>query len=237
MKVLYESRGRLEVGMALRTSLFLLAVCWPGIALAGQTAPATSAAPAPVTRMNATPPSATLRPALDVLKTAVGQLKIDKWKASGPIRDEAQSNLGSVQRDVASTHPTLLDAADASPDSAAKVLPVYRNVEALYDVTLRLVVAARLSAPSDQMSSLDQALARLDDGRRALGDQLQGTAEAQDKQVVRLQAALKAIPPPAPPAPAPPPPKCPVTPVKKKPAAKPKPTTPPAASQPSQPPH
>ena len=223
--------------MALRTPFLLLAVCWPGIALAGQTAPGSSATqgPAPVTRMNATPPSATLRPALDVLKTAMGQLKVDKWKASGPVRDEAQSNLGSVQRDVASTLPTLLAAADAAPDSAAKVLPVYRNVEALYDVTLRLVVAARLSAPSDQMSALDQALARLDDARRALGDQLQGIADAQDKQVVRLQAALKAIPPPQPPAPAPPPPKCPTTPVRKKSAAKPaaKPATPPAASQPS----
>jgi hypothetical protein len=219
--------------MALRTSLLLLAVSWPGIALAGQVAPDPSPAQgaAPVTRMNAATPSATLRPALDVLKTAVGQLKIEKWKASGPIRDEAQSNLGSIQRDVTSTLPALLATADATPDSAAKVLPVYRNVEALYDVTLRLVVAARLSAPSDQMSALDQALARLDDGRRTLGDQLQGTADAQDKQVVRLQATLKAIPPPQPPAPAPPPPKCPVTPARKKPAVKP--ATPAAASQPS----
>jgi hypothetical protein len=183
--------------------------------------------------VSATPPSAILRPALDVLKTALSQLKIDKWKASGPVRDEAQQNLGSIQRDVTSTLPALLEAADAAPDSAAKVLPVYRNVEALYDVTLRLVVAARLSAPSDQMSGLDQALARLDDGRRALGDQLQGTADAQDKQVVRLQAALKAVPPPQPPAPAPPPPKCPATPVKKRPAAKPKAITPPASTQPS----
>lgn len=220
--------------MALRTSLLLLAVSWPGIALAGQAAPGLGPAqgPAPVTRINATPPSATLRPALDILKTALIQLKIDKWRASNPIRDEAQKNFESVQRDVASTLPSLLATADTAPDSAAKVLPVYRNVEALYDVTLRLVVAARLSAPSDQMSALDQALAHLDDARRALGDQLQGTADAQDKQVVRLQAALKAIPPPQPPAPAPPPPKCPVTPVKKRSAAKPK-TTTPAATQPS----
>jgi hypothetical protein len=220
--------------MALRTSLLLIAVTSSGIAFAGQAALGTNAAPqapAPVTRESATPPSATLRPAIDVLKTALGQLRIDKWKASNPIKDEAQQNLGSVQRDVATTLPGLLQTADAAPDSTAKVLPVYRNVEALYDVTLRLVVAARLSAPSDQMSALDQALARLDDSRRALGDQLQGTADAQDKQVVRLQAALKAIPPPQPPAPAPPPPKCPATPVKKRSTAKPKTTTPPAATQ------
>ena len=217
--------------MASRTSLLLLAVCWPGIALAGQSAPGTSAVLTPVAAVSATPPSATLRPSLDVLKTALSLLRIDKWKASSAIRDEAQANLTSVQRDVASTLPTLLAAADAAPDSAAKVLPVYRNMEALYDVVLRLDAAARLAAPADQMSALDQALARLDDSRRALGDQLQGTADAQDKRVVRLEAALKAVPPPAPITPPAAPPKCPVTPVKKKPTTKP--TTPAANSQPS----
>lgn len=220
--------------MVSRTSFFLLAMCWPGMALAGQNAPVANNIQGPdsATADRATPPSATLRPSLDVLKTSLGQLKIDKWKASGPIRDEAQKNLESVQRDVASTLPTLLAAADAAPDSAAKVLPVYRNIEALYDVTLRLVVAARLSAPSDQMSGLDQALARLDDGRRALGDQLQGTADSQDKRVIHLEAALKAIPPPLPPPPPPAPLKCPVTPVKKKkPVTAAKPSTPPAGTQ------
>jgi hypothetical protein len=220
--------------MALRTSFFLLALCGPGIVLAGQAAPSPNDAqgPGPAIEVKAILPSATLQPSLDVLKTALGQLKTDKWKASAPIRNEAQANLDSVQRDVTSTLPALLTASDASPDSAAKVLPVYRNVEALYDVTLRLVVAARLSAPSDQMSALDQALARLDGARRALGDQLQSVAESQDKRTVRLEAALKAVPPPAPPLPPPPPPKCPVTPVRKKkvtPAAKP--ATPSASSQ------
>ena len=224
--------------MALRTSLFLLALCAPGIALAGQAAPAANVAPAPAPVVKATPPSATLQPSLDVIKTAMGGLHIEKWKASGPIRDEAQSNLGSVQRDLQSTLPTLLTAADAAPDSASKVLPVYRNVEALYDVMLRLDAAARLAAPNDQMSALDQAVARLDEGRRALGDQLQTNSDAQEARVGHLEAQLKAIPPPAPPPPPPAPLKCPVTPVKKKPRpAAAKPTTPPAGTQTTPPSH
>src|ERR1035438_9482500 len=112
----------MEVAMALRSSFFLLALCGTGVALAGQAAPGTNAAsgppsqdqsPAPVVRM--TPPSATLQPAVDVLKTALGQLRIEKWKASAPIREEAQNNLNSVQRDVTSTLPSLLAAADAAP--------------------------------------------------------------------------------------------------------------------------
>jgi hypothetical protein len=173
---------------------------------------------------------------LDVVKTAVSGLKVERWKASNAIRDEAQSNLGSVQRDLQATLPGLLTAADAAPGSASKVLPVYRNVEALYDVMLRLDAAARLAAPSDQMSALDQAVARLDEGRRALGDQLQSNAEAQETRVVRLEAALKAVPPPQPPPPAPAPVKCPVTPAKKRTTAA-KPKTPAPATQAAPPSH
>ena len=171
-----------------------------------------------------------MRPSLDILKTALGQLQINRWKASAPIRNEAETNIASIQRDVDSTLPTLLATADAEPDSPAKVLPVYRNIEALYDVMLRVDAAARLAAPTDQMSALDQALRHLDDARRAFGDQLQQTAVTQDIRIVHLQAALKAVPPPLPPPPPPPAPvKCPATPVRKKPAAKP--ATPPATWQ------
>ena len=170
-----------------------------------------------------------LRPALDVLKTALDGVRLDKWKGPAAVRSDEDANLASIRKDMETTLPPLLAAADAAPDSAAKTLPAYRNVEALYDVLLRVAAAGRLAAPADQSSALDQALARLDDGRRALGDRLQEDAKAQEKRVGDLQAALKAIPPPAPP---PAPVVCPaLPPVKKK--AKPavKPSTTPAASQ------
>jgi hypothetical protein len=208
--------------MALRTTLSLLTLCGPALFLAAQPAPSPSAPPPSPPAL----PSATLQPSLDILRTALTIVRIDRWKSSNAIRDEAQSNLGSIQRDVQSTLPALLATADAAPNSAAKTLPAYRNVEALYDVLLRIDAVARLAAPPDQSSALDQALARLDDSRRALGDQLQQTAAAQESQVIHLQAALQAIPPPAPPPPTPAPPKCPATPVRKKTPAKP--ATPPA---------
>lgn len=209
--------------MASRTSLLLLALCAATLA-----AQPTSAAPvsAPAPDPGAGLPSTVIQPSLDVLRTAINQLHIDRWKASTPIRSEAQTNLASVQRDVQTTLPALLATADAAPGSAAKVLPAYRNVEALYDVTLRLVVAARLAASPTEMSALDQALARLDDSRHALGDQLQHDTDAQETQVLHLQAALKAVPPPQPPQPAPAPIKCPVTTPRKRTTAAKKPTTP-----------
>jgi hypothetical protein len=188
-------------------------------------APANVSTPAPTPR--ATPPSTLLQPSLEVLKQAIGGANTDKWKASSAVRDEAQNNLRSIARDVQTTLPPLLAVADAAPDSAAKALPAYRNIEALYDVLLRLNAAGELAAPRDQASALEQALANLNDGRRALGDQLQRDADAQERQVVRLQAAMKAVPPPAPP---PAPVVCPPAPVKKKPVVKHSSTTSPATS-------
>ena len=209
--------------MALRASVLVLALCAPAMALAGQTSSGNT--PGTNAPAHANSPSAILRPSLDILKTAIGEMTLDKWKASPGIRTEADGNLRSVQRDLLSTLPPLLAGADAAPDSTAKTLAVYRNVEALYDVMLRLDAAGRLAAPSNQTSALDQALASLSDARRALGDQVQANAEGQEARVIHLQAALKAVPPPAPPPPAPvaciPPPKKKVARPAAKPAAKP----------------
>ena len=210
--------------MLFRNSLSLLTLCAPALLLAAQAPPAA----------NSPAPSAILQPSLEILRTALLTVHIERWNASNAVRDDAQSNVDSIQRDMQSTLPSLLATTDAAPASAAKILPVYRNVEALYDVVLRVDTAARLAAPIDQTSALDQALTRLDDSRRALGDQLQQTAAAQEAQIVRLQAALNAVPPPAPPPPQPIPVKCPATPVhKKKPTTAAKPATPPAISTPS----
>ena len=209
--------------MALRASVLVLALCAPAMALAGQTSSGNT--PGTNAPAHANSPSAILRPSLDILKTAIGEMTLDKWKASPAVRTEADGNLRSVQRDLLSTLPPLLAGADAAPDSTAKTLAVYRNVEALYDVMLRLDAAGRLAAPSNQISALDQALASLGDARRALGDQVQANAEGQEARVIHLQAALKAVPPPAPPPPAPvaciPPPKKKVARPAAKPAAKP----------------
>ena len=197
--------------MILRTSAAFLALLPASLLLAQ---PAASPA-APVAS-----PSAAMQPSLEILKSAMGMTNMDRWKASNAIKGEASSNLRSIANDVTNTLPGLLSAADAAPGSPAKILPAYRNTDALYDVLLRVVVSAHLYAPADQSSALDQALHSLEDGRHTLADQLTQAAQSQDTQVARLQAALKAVPPPQPPAPAPV--QCaPAPPTRKKSAAKP----------------
>lgn len=207
-----------------------------------QTGPAEPAATAPsVTGTNGafTPstPSDILLRSLDEVQKTVGDLKLDKWKR-GTVRDEAGTNVDAIQRDLKGTLPSLLKDADSTPGSLSKVLPVSRNVDALYDVLVHIFEAARVSAPGDQVGVLQSTMEDLEKARVRLGTQLQQTAAVQEKQIVDLRttvqtqaASLKAAatPPPAPKCPAPP------APAKKKRPAASTTTTKPAAGTPANP--
>jgi hypothetical protein len=178
-------------------------------------------------------PSDILQRSLDEVQKTIGDLKLDKWKR-GTVRDEAGTNVDAIQRDLKGTLPSLLKDADSTPGSLSKVLPVSRNVDALYDVLVHLVEGSRVAAPGDQVGELQAALADLEKARVRLGNQLVQTATVQEKQILDLRttvqtqaASLKAAaaPPPAPKCPAPPAPA-----KKKRPAAKPATTTPTAGA-------
>ena len=157
-----------------------------------------------------TMPSSLMQPALDILQQTLGQLRPEKWKVSDTVRQEMTADLGSIRRDLETTLPPLLTAADNAPGSVSQLLPAYRNVEALYDVLLRVAQTGSIAAPNQQSAALERARASLEDGQRALGDRLKSAALAEEQQVRSLQVALRAVPP------APAPVACPTPPVAKK---------------------
>jgi len=179
-------------------------------------------------------PSVIVQPAIGALKQTLIAVHLEKWKMSKAVRDVTVGNINSIGRDVDSTLPSLLATADAAPNSVAGMLPVSRNMAALYDVLLRVTVVAEVSAPKDQADALEQAMVNLEGTRHTFDDQVQGAAVLRDQQVSDLRKTLASRPAVvvAPPAPVP----AVVAPVthpkrKKKPAAKPatKPSSPPAA--------
>ena len=191
--------------MALRVSFCWIALCAPGLVLTCAAQPVYptpgGAAATPTPASTSGRMGATLQPSIQLVKEALSTVNVDKWKASSAIKSEADGNLHSVQRDMDETLPALVQAADAAPDSTSKALPVFRNVDALYDVMLRLDAAGRLAAPKDEIGALDDALASIAKARNVIGDQLQANAVAQERRMVQLQQAA-AHPAPAP-APAP----------------------------------
>ena len=145
-----------------------------------------------------------LQPALVALTQAVRQLRIDKWKAPGPVRDDAARNVNSIETDLDTTLPGLIAATEPSSPSGSTLAPtfaVYRNIDALYDVVLRVSLTAELAAPDVEIEALDHALSRLEAARKALGDSIAGGISQQQQKVLALQAAAAAAPPPPPAAP------------------------------------
>jgi len=201
--------------------VFLIATAFSWSCAAGA-----AQSPAPIS------PSALLKPALDRVQQTMGALRLDKWKR-GDIRDGAGTNIATIQRDLQDKLPQLLQDADAAPGTISNVLPLYRNIDALYDVVLRVVEPSRVSAPADQIVQLQQALTTLGDARRALDGHLQESAAALEKQVSDLRSTLKAQSATrCPVTPAPVTPKCPATATTRKTRKK---TTPPATTPQSSP--
>ncbi len=127
------------------------------------------------------------------------------------MRDEAGANVTDIEKDLQATLPPLVTEADRAPGAISKVLPVFRNVDALYDVLLRVVEASRVSAPAEQVTPLQESLISLGGARRKLAERLQEGAIAQEKQINDLRstvqaqaAAAQAVPPPPTPTCAPP---------------------------------
>jgi len=197
-------------------------------------APPAAAAPPPASVAVTVPagPSKILAPALENVEQTLSAIKTDRWKR-GTVRDEASANIAAILKDLQKSLPPLIATADTQPETLSKVLPMAKNVAALYDVLLRVNEAARVSAPGDQVAQLEQTLERLRKARLVMDDHLQDLAAALEKQLGDLQAAVKAqaaircpaVPPPTVPVCTPPAARK----VKKKPAAKPTQTAPPAA--------
>jgi hypothetical protein len=205
-------------------TLVFFTACWSALAQA----PATPAPSQPAGFS-----IGTLRPALANVQTAVANLNIPRWKTSAATRAAAQQDVASIQRDLSDTLPSLLTQAEApGAHGQAALQPsfaLFRNLDALYDVLLRVSETASFAGSAADATNLEDARAGLEDGRAKLGTWLLQSIGAQDAQVARLLT-----PPPPPPAAPPPPAKVivddgPTTPAPK--SHKKKPPTPPPAPQ------
>ena len=132
-----------------------------------------------------------VQPALTEVQRSTASLTIPKWKAPGEVRNAAQQNTASIQRDLTDTLPGLVTQADSAPGSVPASFGVYRNIDALYDVLLRVYQTAFLAAPENEVDSVSSALQKLEAARRQLGDTIVSDSKAHETQIVQLQNALK----------------------------------------------
>ncbi len=153
----------------------------------------------PAQPQSAALPSGMVQPALSNVQSTTAALDISRWKAPGEVRAATQENVDSIQRDLGNTIPGLLTQADAAPGAVSPSFALYRNVDALYDVLLRVSQTADIAAPSDEAASVASALQKLEEARSRLGDAILGESQHQEAQIVALQTEVKR--PPAAPTP------------------------------------
>lgn len=169
--------------------LFSLLCLLPGVARA-QSAPATTSTSTVAPTLAA--PSTLVQPSLDRLVRVLGTVDLEKWKLPRPARDDARRNVDSIRQDVTATLPPLMTAADAVPGSVPASFAMLRNVDALYDVALRLSATATVAAPGAQATALDQVMGDLLQARRSLSDRTLADATAQEHLVTDLQGRVRA---------------------------------------------
>lgn len=136
-------------------------------------------------------PSSLVRPALSNAQAVTAGLNVRKWKAPGSVRSSVQEDVNSIQRDLGSTLPSLLATADAAPASVPPTFAVYRNIDALYDVLLRVAQTADLAAPEGEARSLADSLQQLESARSALGQSILSTSQHHEAEIVALQSQIR----------------------------------------------
>lgn len=172
-------------------------------------------APASGSIATQTPPQAgsvsmtPLLPQLDRLQTAssetnaeISRLRIEKWKADGNSKQQAQSNAQSIQRNLSSALPAMITAVRSAPQDLGAEFRLYRNLNALYDVMTSLTESAGAFGQKSEYEALARQLEVFDSVRRDLGDSLEQLASSTQSQLDQLrtqvrtmQAAAAAAPP------------------------------------------
>ena len=185
--------------MNMRLSLLWLFMA--GAAALAQTsanAPGTSAAPVhpPPT---GSAPMVSLLPELNRLQAAasqavfdLGHMRIDKWKADGASKRRAQTNADSVQRNLTSALPALIDAVRSAPQDLTAEFKLYRNLNALYDVFASLTEASGAFGPRGDYEALAQQLETIDSVRRNLGDAMEQLTSATQAELNQLRIRVRA---------------------------------------------
>jgi BMFP domain-containing protein YqiC len=124
---------------------------------------------------------------------AISQLKIERWKADGNSKRQAESNAESIQRNLTSALPGMISSVRSAPEDMGAEFKLYRNVNALYDVVSSLTESVGAFGPKNDYEALGQQLDSLDSIRRNLGDSLEQLTASNQSQLDQLRTQVKTL--------------------------------------------
>jgi len=184
--------------MTIAVNLLSIVFLFPWFVAQSQTVPAeTSASPANTSPTGSASMTSIL-PDLDRLQAASSQanhdltyMRIEKWKADTDSKRQAQSNADSIQRNLTSALPGLIDKVRSAPQDVAAEFKLYRNLNALYDVLASLTESTgAFGAKSDYDA---QQLDVIDSVRRDLGNALENLTASTQSELAQLRTKVRTL--------------------------------------------
>jgi hypothetical protein len=121
----------------------------------------------------------------------LGRVRVDKWKIDSRDKDQARNNIESLQRNLTSALPSLMQQVRNNPSSLAASVKLYRNLNVVYDVLASVTESAGAFGSKDDYNALASDTANIDSVRRTMADDLEAMAANSDNQVARLTAQLR----------------------------------------------
>jgi len=182
----------------MRTAQNLLFLVFLSSVALGQTAAAPPTAPSNAPAASAA--TTAVLGDLDRLQAAasqanldLGHMRIEKWKADGSSKQQAQGNADSVQRNVTTALPALIGNVRSAPQDVNAQFKLYRNLNALYDVFASLTESAGAFGPRSDYDALSRQLGVIDSVRRNLGDELESLTSSTQLELSQLRTQVHTL--------------------------------------------
>ncbi len=122
----------------------------------------------------------------------LSKMRIEKWKTDSNTKKQTQANVESIQRNLQSAMPEIINQLQASPENLNATFKLYRNLDALYDVFSSVVESAGAFGSKDEFQSLANDLGTLEHTRRSLADRLDTLSASKENEIAQLRTQVKA---------------------------------------------
>ena len=142
---------------------------------------------------------ASLEQASQTTQGDLSHLRIEKWKTDGRAKQDAQSKVESIQKNLQNALPGMLADLKNSPENLALTFKVYHNLVALYDFMGYVVESAGAFGNKEEFQTLGRDMDALENSRRAFADRMDKLSNSKENELAQLRTALQTARAEAPP--------------------------------------
>jgi hypothetical protein len=175
--------------------IYLLLLALSSLPMAAQAGRQSAAPPPPVPYATANQVNALMSQLESTATSAasdLSRLRINKWKAPGAAKQQAEGNRQSILRNLETALPGMISAVRSNPDDIAASFTLYRNLDALYDVLSSVTESAGAFGPRDEYEGVGNDLNSVEQIRRELADRVAALASSKETELAHLRTEVRA---------------------------------------------